>query len=1201
MAEIPTPESQASDVRAVVEERLAEGKAWYVVSQRWWNLWAEHVGYEPSGAPREGQGAAAIPPIDNGELTLRPVGEPFPEGGHALRRPLLEQRDFVLIPEAAWRLLHQWYGGGPVLKRSVVLLGGSELTVELYPLQLTVYNVDSEGHMDPGSARTWAVSRLQKVKDAVQEILGPTHDADATRDAEGDGRLWQRSAAGAFELAHLQEVAGWEVVGPDADGMEDAGVRDESVLLLERREPLAKDAAQWPLFHRQRQIYRKSRFKDPTPGGPPLVVGDEIDAAEGNDGGLYSYSKKWYPASVVDEDEQRVLVQFQHRKPPPKKMPSITKDRSSSPTKLGWFSASASELSDETSEALIKVFDHYAKLDADKTHLDKKAIASLISCATNTICQQDDHRVSNMIRDHDSDKDNLLTVDDFLKYWASRAGSTNSAWLKDELQNLYKRARVDFGGASEEERLLQEGKEWIERTSDRLAAARTHVVDYPFLPEDRDFREFSMRDKVDMQVGKAWHAATVVGIDWGDYAVLVERNTASAGSSSGYSSYLYSSCSRWETGVREWLPIESERLAKFQTKSLGSEAGGSSPKSSTFATAAPTGVCEAPGACGLNNLGNTCFMNSTLQALSNTLSLRDYYRSGAWRPDICKCPLSMDGRLAGGFAEALDMLWSDTQKAVSPVKLKTLVSEKRPEFRGYQQHDAQELLIFLLDGLHEDGNRVGYPRPIVEDPGCSGKDDAQIAHEAWSGYLRRNSSRIVEIFQFQVRSEVTFPTVGEKSLTFDPMMYLSLPVPKPPHTLEVTVMPLGYPDAPPVRCNFDISKDKTFKDLDALVFSHLEARGRSRDSMSVDGQPEVSLRSRSAMIPEDLPDARPRCYVFADVYDNKVYKFFGRDRPVSEVRTGDKIWAFEVALPFGSVEDKHQFCAVHLRKRSKPAYPNSGAISSAGSSYRRFAPPQIIAVQPGLTSNAEVSGNLNAMAQMIKSYLGESATEVSLSVTAAYNVDEGTPLPEDGAGIFSISDGSVLALNFVVLEPASGAAEKEMPAPVDGDDDGAGGGSPTDVTLQQCLETFSACEELSKDDWVFCSKSGNFEKSLKKLDIWNSPEVLIIHLKRFGRERLTGPLEKIDTLVRFPMKLDLSPFVRGPGPKAQHQFALYATVNHSGGLGGGHYTAYARVGDGLERQWYHFNDSMATQAADSEVVSKASYILFYERVRNTSA
>merc|ERR1719379_2082482 len=119
----------------------------------------------------------------------------------------------------------------------------------------------------------------------------------------------------------------------------------------------------------------------------------------------------------------------------------------------------------------------------------------------------------------------------------------------------------------------------------------------------------------------------------------------------------------------------------------------------------------------------------------------------------------MDGRLVTGFADLLDMIWADTHRTVSPTKLKTLIGEKRPEFAGYQQHDAQELLTFLLDGLHEDTNRIGYPRPIVEAPTWEGKEDIQIAQEAWEGYLKRNSSRIVEVFQFQVRSEVTFPTV----------------------------------------------------------------------------------------------------------------------------------------------------------------------------------------------------------------------------------------------------------------------------------------------------------------------------------------------------------------------------------------------------------------------------------------------------------
>jgi ubiquitin C-terminal hydrolase len=35
-----------------------------------------------------------------------------------------------------------------------------------------------------------------------------------------------------------------------------------------------------------------------------------------------------------------------------------------------------------------------------------------------------------------------------------------------------------------------------------------------------------------------------------------------------------------------------------------------------------------------------------------------------------------------------------------------LISKVAPQFEGYQQHDAQELLMYLLDGIHEDLNRV---------------------------------------------------------------------------------------------------------------------------------------------------------------------------------------------------------------------------------------------------------------------------------------------------------------------------------------------------------------------------------------------------------------------------------------------------------------------------------------------------------------
>merc|ERR1712048_830986 len=73
---------------------------------------------------------------------------------------------------------------------------------------------------------------------------------------------------------------------------------------------------------------------------------------------------------------------------------------------------------------------------------------------------------------------------------------------------------------------------------------------------------------------------------------------------------------------------------------------------------------------------------------------------------------------------------------------------------------------------------------------------------------------------------------------------------------------------------------------------------------------------------------------------------------------------------------------------------------------------------------------------------------------------------------------------------------------------------------------------------------------------------------------------------------------KNPHPGAQYK--LYAAVNHSGSLSFGHYTAHARVGEGTDKAWFHFNDARVTRADNSEVGTGAAYILFYERVHNQS-
>jgi ubiquitin C-terminal hydrolase len=85
-----------------------------------------------------------------------------------------------------------------------------------------------------------------------------------------------------------------------------------------------------------------------------------------------------------------------------------------------------------------------------------------------------------------------------------------------------------------------------------------------------------------------------------------------------------------------------------------------------------------------------------------------------------------------------------------------------PEFSDYGQHDIAECLGFLLDGIHEDLNRVTGKKPYVEDvervvkEKVEGEDDImedeEVAAKAWEGYLRRNRSIIVDLFQGQLRS-----------------------------------------------------------------------------------------------------------------------------------------------------------------------------------------------------------------------------------------------------------------------------------------------------------------------------------------------------------------------------------------------------------------------------------------------------------------
>jgi ubiquitin carboxyl-terminal hydrolase 4/11 len=123
-------------------------------------------------------------------------------------------------------------------------------------------------------------------------------------------------------------------------------------------------------------------------------------------------------------------------------------------------------------------------------------------------------------------------------------------------------------------------------------------------------------------------------------------------------------------------------------------------------------------------------------------------------------PLGMKGAIARSFGAQMDQLWEPrSASSHNPRDFKMQIQRFAPQFSGYQQHDSQELVAFLLDGLHEDLNRV-KKKPYVEKPDWEGggeRELVELARKSWEGYMLRNDSVIVDLFQGQYQSTLTCP------------------------------------------------------------------------------------------------------------------------------------------------------------------------------------------------------------------------------------------------------------------------------------------------------------------------------------------------------------------------------------------------------------------------------------------------------------
>ena len=329
--------------------------------------------------------------------------------------------------------------------------------------------------------------------------------------------------------------------------------------------------------------------------------------------------------------------------------------------------------------------------------------------------------------------------------------------------------------------------------------------------EGKPSREPIMRKIVDaMDLTGRWYRGLIVN---------VESDAKSAGRNNGSNGHEETDTTkdgsfRENTHVRihfndhhenheEWIEVKSDRLAvagRFtsnaylandtegdattETKSIlpGSKKKDSNDSMSNDLSHNALCLFPSYGACGLINLGNTCYANSGWQCLSYMPLLRFYLLSGQYKisGDINRDnPLGTGGKILEEFADLMRVMWSGKFGARAPQRFRSVLTKCRPRYSGANQQDVPELLTDILDMLHEDANRV-KKKPYVEaleDKFIEKTDLQRIGQEAWRRYLRRNRSVITDLCMGQLFNLVTCPQCNHSSKNFDPFNVLSLPLP----------------------------------------------------------------------------------------------------------------------------------------------------------------------------------------------------------------------------------------------------------------------------------------------------------------------------------------------------------------------------------------------------------------------------------------